>query len=121
MRQFDSRKGATWHCVVGRNFGSFVTHGELGGHSQTPVQGDDALLILGRNETFYLLLSGTLRYPPFQDSIDRDDGSFFVIDIFVYHAEVLYDKDGRNWRASILGRHGWEVAHGATWYIWYPA
>ncbi|GAT27397.1 dynein light chain type 1 [Aspergillus luchuensis] len=26
--QFDSRKGATWHCVVGRNFGSFVTHGE---------------------------------------------------------------------------------------------
>lgn len=25
--QFDSRKGATWHCVVGRNFGSFVTHG----------------------------------------------------------------------------------------------
>ncbi|KAJ5746635.1 hypothetical protein N7520_011817 [Penicillium odoratum] len=23
---FDSRKGATWHCVVGRNFGSFVTH-----------------------------------------------------------------------------------------------
>ena len=27
--QFDSRKGATWHCVVGRNFGSFVTHGSL--------------------------------------------------------------------------------------------
>jgi dynein light chain LC8-type len=25
--QFDSRKGATWHCIVGRNFGSFVTHG----------------------------------------------------------------------------------------------
>ena len=24
--QFDSRKGATWHCIVGRNFGSFVTH-----------------------------------------------------------------------------------------------
>jgi dynein light chain LC8-type len=20
--------GATWHCVVGRNFGSFVTHGK---------------------------------------------------------------------------------------------
>jgi Dynein light chain type 1. len=27
IHQFDSRKGATWHCVVGRNFGSFVTHG----------------------------------------------------------------------------------------------
>ncbi|KAI9727395.1 MAG: Dynein light chain [Cirrosporium novae-zelandiae] len=24
--QFDLRKGATWHCIVGRNFGSFVTH-----------------------------------------------------------------------------------------------
>ena len=26
-KDFDSRFGATWHCVVGRNFGSFVTHG----------------------------------------------------------------------------------------------
>lgn len=26
--QFDSRAGATWHCIVGRNFGSFVTHGK---------------------------------------------------------------------------------------------
>lgn len=25
--QFDERKGPTWHCIVGRNFGSFVTHG----------------------------------------------------------------------------------------------
>lgn len=24
--------GTTWHCVVGRNFGSFVTHGMCGGH-----------------------------------------------------------------------------------------
>ncbi len=24
--QFDDRKGPTWHCIVGRNFGSFVTH-----------------------------------------------------------------------------------------------
>lgn len=28
LLKFDSRKGATWHCIVGRNFGSFVTHGE---------------------------------------------------------------------------------------------
>jgi len=27
--QFDNRKGATWHCIVGRNFGSFVTHGRF--------------------------------------------------------------------------------------------
>ncbi|THW96009.1 hypothetical protein D6D17_07524 [Aureobasidium pullulans] len=26
-KTFDERKGATWHCIVGRNFGSFVTHG----------------------------------------------------------------------------------------------
>ncbi|KAH7390976.1 hypothetical protein DE146DRAFT_758411 [Phaeosphaeria sp. MPI-PUGE-AT-0046c] len=26
IEKFDSRKGATWHCIVGRNFGSFVTH-----------------------------------------------------------------------------------------------
>ncbi|KAI4105661.1 MAG: hypothetical protein L6R37_002649 [Teloschistes peruensis] len=26
-KEFDSRAGATWHCIVGRNFGSFVTHG----------------------------------------------------------------------------------------------
>jgi Dynein light chain type 1 len=29
IAQFDSRKGATWHCIVGRNFGSFVTHGKV--------------------------------------------------------------------------------------------
>lgn len=23
-----AKKGPTWHCVVGRNFGSFVTHGK---------------------------------------------------------------------------------------------
>ncbi|KFY75110.1 hypothetical protein V499_04920 [Pseudogymnoascus sp. VKM F-103] len=25
-KTFDDRKGPTWHCIVGRNFGSFVTH-----------------------------------------------------------------------------------------------
>ncbi|KAL0085958.1 dynein light chain 1, cytoplasmic [Phycomyces blakesleeanus] len=25
-REFDKKYGPTWHCVVGRNFGSFVTH-----------------------------------------------------------------------------------------------
>jgi len=25
-KTFDERKGATWHCIVGRNFGSYVTH-----------------------------------------------------------------------------------------------
>ncbi|OAA55014.1 Dynein light chain, type 1/2 [Niveomyces insectorum RCEF 264] len=26
VEKFDDRKGPTWHCIVGRNFGSFVTH-----------------------------------------------------------------------------------------------
>ncbi|EGX44351.1 Dynein light chain [Orbilia oligospora] len=25
-KEFDNRFGSTWHCIVGRNFGSFVTH-----------------------------------------------------------------------------------------------
>ncbi|KAL0264381.1 hypothetical protein SLS55_000330 [Diplodia seriata] len=27
-KEFDDKRGATWHCIVGRNFGSFVTHGK---------------------------------------------------------------------------------------------
>ncbi|OAY56035.1 dynein light chain 1, cytoplasmic [Manihot esculenta] len=25
-KEFDRRHGPTWHCIVGRNFGSYVTH-----------------------------------------------------------------------------------------------
>ncbi|VDM22758.1 unnamed protein product [Hydatigera taeniaeformis] len=25
-KKFDSEYGPTWHCIVGRNFGSYVTH-----------------------------------------------------------------------------------------------
>ncbi|KAG0263582.1 MAG: dynein light chain [Linnemannia gamsii] len=25
-KEFDRKYGLTWHCIVGRNFGSFVTH-----------------------------------------------------------------------------------------------
>jgi dynein light chain LC8-type len=28
-KEFDKRHGATWHVVVGKNFGSYVTHGTL--------------------------------------------------------------------------------------------
>jgi dynein light chain LC8-type len=27
-KDFDKRYGATWHVVVGKNFGSYVTHGQ---------------------------------------------------------------------------------------------
>ncbi|KAJ8492074.1 hypothetical protein OPV22_013795 [Ensete ventricosum] len=25
-KEFDKKYGQTWHCIVGRNFGSYVTH-----------------------------------------------------------------------------------------------
>jgi dynein light chain LC8-type len=25
-KEFDAKYGPTWHCIVGRNFGSYVTH-----------------------------------------------------------------------------------------------
>jgi dynein light chain LC8-type len=25
-KEFDKRHGASWHCVVGRSFGSYITH-----------------------------------------------------------------------------------------------
>ena len=28
-KEFDKRHGPTWHVVVGKNFGSYVTHGEF--------------------------------------------------------------------------------------------
>lgn len=27
-KEFDKKYGPTWHVVVGKNFGSYVTHGE---------------------------------------------------------------------------------------------
>ncbi|CAH8454223.1 unnamed protein product [Dicrocoelium dendriticum] len=27
-REFDRKYGKTWHCVVGRDYGSFITHEE---------------------------------------------------------------------------------------------
>jgi dynein light chain LC8-type len=31
-KEFDRRHGPTWHVVVGKNFGSYVTHGESHTH-----------------------------------------------------------------------------------------
>ncbi|KAG5459535.1 MAG: flagellar outer dynein arm light chain 8 [Olpidium bornovanus] len=28
-REFDKKYTPTWHCIVGRNFGSYVTHGRF--------------------------------------------------------------------------------------------
>ena len=31
-KEFDKKYNPTWHCIVGRNFGSFVTHETRCGH-----------------------------------------------------------------------------------------
>lgn len=37
-KTFDDRKGPTWHCIVGRNFGSFVTHGRQASFTEEEQQ-----------------------------------------------------------------------------------
>jgi dynein light chain LC8-type len=46
-REFDKKYNPTWHCIVGRNFGSYVTH-------ETKV--------FRGNLALYLLLLGSNRY-----------------------------------------------------------
>lgn len=49
--QFDERKGATWHCIVGRNFGSFVTHGKTRLGLTCDDSAEDMLTIIQRPST----------------------------------------------------------------------
>lgn len=77
-KEFDKRHGPTWHVVVGKNFGSYVTHGELsflrvvGGGASWGRGG--AEWVLGawigvltararRNEALHLLLHRHPRHP----------------------------------------------------------
>ncbi|KAI0312581.1 dynein light chain type 1-domain-containing protein [Amylostereum chailletii] len=85
-KEFDRRHGPTWHVVVGKNFGSYVTHGERSIHPSTRVPSPCALqsMPLGhvelvgrallqrradaffsprRNQTFHLLLRRIARHP----------------------------------------------------------
>jgi dynein light chain LC8-type len=51
-KEFDRRYGPTWHVVVGKNFGSYVTHGMYS------VNSDHSSFLTRdtRNETLHLLL-----------------------------------------------------------------
>ena len=60
-KEFDRRHGPTWHVVVGKNFGSYVTHGSC----QDPLAsgfGSDTSDPIRRNKTFYLLLHRLTRH-----------------------------------------------------------
>ncbi len=68
-KEFDRRHGPTWHVVVGKNFGSYVTHGEC----LCPARWDSEpstrpaqlayVLASPRNQTFHLFLRWLTRYP----------------------------------------------------------
>jgi dynein light chain LC8-type len=70
-KAFDKKYGATWHCIVGRNFGSFVTHGKardmvFRAHARMQAPIDCSLWLLieffphlyARNQALHLLLHG---------------------------------------------------------------
>lgn len=78
LSQFDSRKGATWHCVVGRNFGSFVTHGRCLVMWWDGCKECANYVHRYRDEAFHLFLSRTLRHSPLQDPIDTSECSYLL-------------------------------------------
>ena len=53
-KEFDRRHGPTWHVVVGKNFGSYVTHGKLWPHGRRVDLFTNSPIT--RNQTFHLLL-----------------------------------------------------------------
>ena len=98
-KEFDRRHGPTWHVVVGKNFGSYVTHGASRIPSRIPCfrprpsasrvaqpeaslrspaslrrlvpQMDRADACMIRNETFHLLLHRLARHPHLEVMSDR--------------------------------------------------
>lgn len=44
---FDEMYGPAWHCVVGRSYGSFVTHGTI-----SSTSGNDMLILILEKESF---------------------------------------------------------------------
>ena len=53
-REFDKKCNPTWHCIVGRNFGSYVTHETKVIFHISPPASSHVFFI-----AFYLLLLGT--------------------------------------------------------------
>lgn len=69
-KEFDRRHGPTWHVVVGKNFGSYVTHGLHPVLSLLEVELPDDVLNR-RNKTFHLLLHRFSRDPHLEVIIQR--------------------------------------------------
>ena len=82
-KEFDSRFGATWHCIVGRNFGSFVTHGEW-------FYIPDAISFLKREER-PCLLGGSLRSFPADQYVVAAETKHFIY-FYMGHCAILLFK-----------------------------
>ncbi|RYP62653.1 hypothetical protein DL769_007215 [Monosporascus sp. CRB-8-3] len=68
-RTFDERKGPTWHCIVGRNFGSFVTHETK--HFIYFYLGHCAILLFKTQAVMRPVPRGLLKNSPLHKSILR--------------------------------------------------
>lgn len=69
-KEFDRRHGPTWHVVVGKNFGSYVTHGSHQNLSLLEFRLSDTDDLDHRNKAFHLLLHRLARNPHLE-VIDR--------------------------------------------------
>jgi dynein light chain LC8-type len=63
-KDLDKKHGATWHVVVGKNFGSYVTHGEFFSITRFLHHLDLTYIdiVSRRNPPFHLLLCGPACY-----------------------------------------------------------
>ena len=89
-KEFDRRHGATWHVVVGKNFGSYVTHGARRVYQirTRPTRSfisypQTDLVLRVRNQTFYLLLHRITCDPHLEiiDTVLQHHGIGYVISV----------------------------------------
>ena len=66
-KEFDKKYNPTWHCIVGRNFGSYVTH-ETRSVQDRRVE-ESLYLCYLVFQAFHLLLPGPGCHPPLQEWI----------------------------------------------------
>ena len=66
-KEFDKKYNPTWHCVVGRNFGSYVTHETK--HFIYFYMGQVAVLLF---KSGWTLISIPLTFNPFSSCIQKN-------------------------------------------------
>ena len=125
--QFDNRKGATWHCIVGRNFGSFVTHGMIVSSACYGLFADSKF----RNKAFHILLSRPLCNLTVQDSVrwmnlGRKDISVeskvmgvrrnLCLFAFCFWSSLIHGNEGR--KVYVMRPKDIQASHHLLWLCW---